>query len=152
GTAELVRQVASSASVRDGAAEVVVVDNHSSAHPAASRLRRRPSVSLRRWGRNRGFACAVNEGCRLSRGDWVLLLNPDISMKENFLDGVLALADRLKTEEPHAGIVGFALRNSDGSRQLSSGPFPTLAGTLAGLALPRARRKYRRVHGRRRAR
>ena len=26
---------------------------------------------------NRGFARAVNEGCRLSQGEWFLLLNPD---------------------------------------------------------------------------
>src|SRR5207247_751778 len=32
---------------------------------------------------------------------------------------------------------------SDGTPQLSSGSFPTLPGTLAGLARPRAQRKYR---------
>ena len=37
--------------------------------------------------------------------------------------------------EPRAGIVGFHLRNSDGSRQLSAGPFPTLLGTIARLIL-----------------
>jgi GT2 family glycosyltransferase len=113
-------------------------------------LRRRTGVSLRRWGRNRGFARAVNEGCRLSRGDWFLLLNPDVTVPADFLEGALAIADELTTAEPRAGIVGFQLRNGDGSRQLSSGPFPTLAGTLAGLALPRARRKYRVVRGRQR--
>jgi len=34
---------------------------------------------LRRFSSNRGFARAANEGCRLSRGDWLLLLNPDVS-------------------------------------------------------------------------
>ena len=33
--------------------------------------------------------------------------------------------------EPRAGIVGLQLHNADGTPQLSSGPFPTLAGTLA---------------------
>jgi GT2 family glycosyltransferase len=141
-TAALVEQLAASDALRTGAAEVVVVDNHSPPHPLLRRLRRRPGVSLRRWGRNRGFARAVNEGCRLSRGDWLLLLNPDMTVPPDFLDGVLALADRAAAQEPRTGLVGFALRNGDGSRQFSAGRFPTLARTLAGLALPRARRKY----------
>jgi GT2 family glycosyltransferase len=146
-TATLTEQLLSTACAGTTAAEVVVVDNHSPAHPLARRLRRRPAVSLRRWGRNRGFARAVNEGCRLARGRWLLLLNPDVSVPPGFLDGVLALADRLADEEPRAGIVGFGLRNPDGTRQLSCGPFPTLAGSLARLLLPRSRRKYLRVPG-----
>jgi GT2 family glycosyltransferase len=151
-TAALVRQILRTPAARRGAAEVVVVDNHSPPHPVAARLRRWPGVSLRRWGRNRGFARAVNEGCRLSRGRWYLLLNPDLTIPDGFLDGVLALADRLAAEEPRAGIVGFQLLNSDGSPQLSSGNFPTLAGTLGGLLLPRWRRKYRRLDVRQRCR
>ncbi len=140
-TAELVRQLLLSACVRRGDAEVVIVDNHSPPHPAARKLRRSAGVSVRRWGANRGFARAVNEGCRLSQGEWFLLLNPDTTLSEGFLDGVHALADRL-ADEPRAGIVGFHLRNSDGSRQLSTGSFPTLTSTLARLLLPRSRRKY----------
>src|SRR5947207_7611948 len=83
--------------------EVVVVDNHSPAHVLARRLRRWRGVSLRRCGRNRGFARAVNEGCRLSQGQWILLLNPDISVSPDFLDGVLALMERFSAEEPSAG-------------------------------------------------
>jgi GT2 family glycosyltransferase len=138
-TEELVRHLQNTASVKCGAAEIVIVDNHSPPHPIARRLRRHTSVSLRRWPNNRGFARAVNEGCRLSRGDWFLLLNPDTTPSEDFLDGVEAMLDRL---EPRAGIVGFHLRNSDGSRQLSAGPFPSLVMTLIRLLLPRSRRKY----------
>lgn len=151
-TRRVVGSITRSAASRSGAVEVVVVDNHSAPHPVAGRLRRRPGVSLRRWGRNRGFARAVNEGSRLSRGDWLLVLNPDVSLPRGFLKGVLDLADRLNAADPQAGIVGFHLRNPDGTRQLSSGPFPTLVGTLAGLALPRARRKYRPVGTKRRCR
>ena len=140
-TAYLVRQLRAEQCLRGGAAEVVVVDNFSDPHPAAAQLRRLSGVSLRRWRRNRGFARAVNEGARLSRGDWVLLLNPDVTLSPGFLDEALARAGRL-ADEPDVGVVGFGLRNPDGSRQLSTGPFPTLAGTLARLLLPRHRRKY----------
>lgn len=138
-TEELVRHLQASPSVKHGDAEIVIIDNHSPHHPLMKRLRRQPNVSLRRWKQNRGFARAVNEGCRLSQGDWFLLLNPDTTPSEGFLDGVVAMLERL---EPNAGIVGFHLRNSDGSRQLSAGPFPSLASTIARLALPRSRRKY----------
>jgi GT2 family glycosyltransferase len=138
-TAELVRHLQNSPALQRGDVEIVIVDNHSPKHPLVKRLRRQPHVSLRRWPSNRGFARAVNEGCRLSQGDWFLLLNPDTTPSEEFLDGVVAMLNRL---EANAGIVGFHLRNSDGSRQLSAGPFPTLLSTIARLALPRSRRKY----------
>jgi GT2 family glycosyltransferase len=142
-TAALVQQVRATACARRGEVEVMVVDNHSPPHRLMRRLRRWPEVSLRRWGRNRGFARAVNEGCRLSRGQWFLLLNPDVQVTPEFVQGALNLARSLDATEPDTGIVGFRLCNADGSDQLSCGSFPTLAGTLARLALPRARRKYR---------
>lgn len=141
-TAALAQQILRiPAHLRD-AAEVVVVDNHSPAHPVVARLRRWPGVSLRRWGRNRGFARAANEGCRLSRGRWLLLLNPDITLGDHFVEGVLGLVGRLEDFAPRVGVVGFRLGNGDGSPQLSAGPFPTLTGTLARLLLPRHQRKY----------
>ncbi len=151
-TAALVRQVRSAPGAGRGEVELMVVDNHSPPHRLLRRLRRWPEVSLRRWGRNRGFARAANEGCRLSQGQWFLLLNPDVSVTSEFIQGVLDLADNLQTHQPRAGIVGFRLRNSDGSGQLSTGQFPTLAGTLAGLAQPRHRRKYQVVPGQERHR
>jgi GT2 family glycosyltransferase len=144
----LTEQLLAASCTRQGEVELVIVDNHSPLDRLIHSLRRREGVSLRRWGRNRGFARAANEGCRLSRGEWFLLLNPDMSATPDFLDGVLTLVDRLAAQ-PRTGIVGLQLRNSDGSRQLSAGPCPTLAGTLARLVLPRACRKYRFVSGQR---
>jgi GT2 family glycosyltransferase len=141
-TAALVKSLRQASCLRGGQAEVVIVDNDSPPHRIVHQLRRCPGVSLRRWARNRGFARGVNEGCRLARGEWLLLLNPDISVDDGFLDGVQALVEELTATEPRTGIVGFRLRNRDGSPQLSAGFFPTLPGTLARLLLPRARRKY----------
>lgn len=140
-TAGLVQQICDSPDTKAGRIEVVVVDNHSPPSRLMERLRRRAGVSLRRWGRNRGFARAVNEGCRLSQGDWLLLLNPDVSVNNAFLEGVLRLCVDLE-KNSRTGIVGFQLHNSDGSPQLSWGPFPSLLGTLARLLLPRQQRKY----------
>lgn len=141
-TARLVRQLRrSSAFARE--AEIVVIDNHSPPHPIISHLRRADGISLRRWRKNRGFATAVNEGCRLSRGEWLLLLNPDVSVPDGFLDSVLVRANALGGgHDDRAGIAGFRLANDDGSWQLSTGRFPTLASTLLGRLWPRASRKY----------
>lgn len=147
-TTALVRQLRSERCVRRDEAEVLVVDNHSFPDRIIPRLRRWTGVSLRRWKKNRGFARAANEGCRLSRGHWYLLLNPDVTVPADFLAQVLAAADRLGEESPDAGIVGFQLRNSDGSQQLSAGAFPTLLGTLLALLRTRARRKYLAVRSR----
>lgn len=141
-TLHLVRQLRAGSGLRRGDAEVILVDNHSPLEKSVPRLRRLAGVSLRRLGRNRGFARAVNEGWRLSQGEWLLLLNPDVTLSDGFLDGVLGLVDRLQREQPEVGVVGFHLKNPDGSRQLSAGPFPTLLGTLARWLLPRSRRKY----------
>jgi GT2 family glycosyltransferase len=148
----MLRQLRQAPEFQRGSTEVLVVDNHSPPHRLIRTLRRIQGISLRRWGRNRGYAKAVNEGCRLSRGQWVLLLNPDVTLCDGFLPGVLAVMEQLETVEKRAGIIGFHLRNDDGSRQLSTGVFPTLFGTLSGLLLPRERRKYRRVHARARCR
>lgn len=144
-TYDLVRQLLSAPAMRRGAAEIVIVDNDSPKHPALGRLRRMAHVSVVRWNRNEGFARAVNEGCRLSRGDWYLLLNPDISLPDDFIARVLETLERFERDEPRAGAIGFHLRNTDGTQQLSTGPLPTFAASLARLALPRRRRKYART-------
>jgi GT2 family glycosyltransferase len=123
----------------EGLAEIVIVDNHSPPHRLVPRLRRARGVSVRRWKNNRGFARAVNEGCRLSRSDWFLLLNPDTTVPPGFLDQVMARIGQL---DSNAGIVGFRLLDDDGGWQLSTGRFPGFAGTLARLVLPRRSRKY----------
>src|SRR3954452_14326543 len=55
-TARLVAQLQHSRALASGIGEIVIVDNHSPAHPLLPGLRRAEGVSLRRWGRNRGFA------------------------------------------------------------------------------------------------
>jgi GT2 family glycosyltransferase len=141
-TARVVKQLRAQPALRHGDVEVVIVDNHSPFHPIVPRLRRADGVSLRRWRSNRGFARAVNEGCRLSRGDWLLLLNPDTTVSPGFLACALERAEDLVRHDPVAGILGFRLRNPDGSEQLSTGRFAGLFETVGRLLLPRHRRKY----------
>jgi N-acetylglucosaminyl-diphospho-decaprenol L-rhamnosyltransferase len=140
-TTRLTRHLRRCEAARRGAAEVVVVDNGSPRRRAARNLRALSGVSVYLNGRNEGFARAVNRGSNLSRGEWVLLLNPDVSVPDGFLDDVLDAAQRWPARDPRAGVVGFQLLNRDGTRQASAGPLPTLWRTAAGMLRPRARRK-----------
>ena len=140
-TARLTRQLRQCEAIRRGAAEVVIVDNHSPKNSLAKSLEKLSGVSVVRFGQNYGFAKAVNRGSNISRGEWVLLLNPDVTVTEGFLDEVLEAAQRFPAVDPKAGVIGFQLRNRDGTKQASSGAFPTLRRTLAGLVLPRSRRR-----------
>jgi GT2 family glycosyltransferase len=144
-TARLVRQLRRSAAVRTGSVAIQVVDNGSPPHRLAARVMRGRGASVRHFDHNLGFAAAVNRGCRLTTGPWVLLLNPDITVPDGFLDAVLGTVRA--DAAPDAGVVGFRLLNRDGSPQPSAGPFPTFARTLAGLFFPRARRKCRTNRG-----
>lgn len=140
-TARLTRQLRKCEAVRRGAAEIVIVDNHSPKQSVAKQLRKMSGVSVVRFDRNYGFARAVNRGSNISRGEWVLLLNPDVTVHDGFLDEVLESAQRFPAIDPTAGVIGFQMRNRDGTRQASAGAFPTLFRTVAGLLVPRARRR-----------
>jgi GT2 family glycosyltransferase len=59
-----------------------------------------------------------------------------------FLACALERAEDLVRHDPVAGILGFQLRNPDGSEQLSTGRFAGLFETVGRLLLPRHRRKY----------
>lgn len=141
-TARLARRLCQGQLVRHGHAEVVIVDNHSGQHRRVQQLRRKDGISLRRYGFNHGFAKAVNEGIRLGRGEWVLLLNPDMTALPGFLDAALSAAERLAAEEPRVGIIGLGLLDPEGTAQRSTGPFPTLFNTIWRKILPRSMRKY----------
>ncbi len=140
-TFELVEQLRQSDSFRDGRTDIAIADNHSPPHPLREQLRETEGVTVRPFSRNLGFARAVNEASRLGKGEWVLLLNPDMRVEPDFLDDVEAEIKRLERELPHTGVVGFKLRHGDGSRQASSGSYPTFLRTLTGLFVPRAQRK-----------
>lgn len=149
-TAALARQVLSGRAGARGGVEVMVVDNHSPPHRLLPRLRRTEGVSLRRWQGNHGFARAVNEGVRLSRGRWLLLLNPDMSVSSEFIDGIIDRADQLTESAPRAGIIGFQVRDTDHGLQPSVGRFPTLARCLLRLIVPRSQRRCQALRSRRR--
>jgi N-acetylglucosaminyl-diphospho-decaprenol L-rhamnosyltransferase len=92
---------------------------------------------------NGGFAVGVNAGWAAARGCWLLVLNPDVVAGAGLVAEVLRRVERFEQGGGDApGIVGFGLRNPDGSPQPSVGAFPSLARTVWEQLIPRSRRKY----------
>lgn len=102
--------------------EVFVVDNASGDGSPEMVRDQFPQVQLLENPGNPGFAAANNQGIRLSRGRYILLLNPDTIVKP----GALAALVKFMDEHPQAGAAGARLLNADGSLQESCYPRPTL--------------------------
>ncbi len=127
-----------------GTCEVVVVDNASRGSIPAGLADPRPGLRLIVRPDNGGFAAGVNAGWRSSSAGWFLILNPDVEIRAGFLARVLDRLDALDARGTHRpGIVGFGLKNPDGTPQGSVGAFPTLARSIREQFIPRPRRKYR---------
>ena len=106
--------------------EVIVIDNASEnidlpawgEYPDFVRLIRNPE--------NEGYARATNRGIRESRGEWVLLLNPDVELNG---EGVLAMIEALGADSA-AGAATARLDSPDGSFQRYYTRFPTLCALV----------------------
>lgn len=145
-TTRLVASLSESREVALGTCEIVVVDNASAWKPPPS-LSDAPARLVWRAD-NGGFSAGVNDGWRAARGRWLLLLNPDVQVPPDFLTRVISKIEQWKNRGTGVpAIVGFGLRNPDGSPQASVGAEPTLLRLLLEPFLPRARRKYRAFQG-----
>lgn len=144
--ARLITSLTACAPARARRCEVIVVDNASGTAPPAAIGQAGPTVRLIERADNGGFAAGVNTGWRSAQGRWLLLLNPDVVAAPRFLDDVLARVDAFERDASSApGIVGFGLRNPDGTRQPSVGAEPGIWRALMEPFLPRSRRKYKAV-------
>ncbi len=91
--------------------EVFVVDNASRDDSVAYLRERFPDVNYIENKQNLGFSRANNIAIKESKGDYVLLLNPDTVISENVLSECIAFADA------HAGTgaIGVRMHNEDGT-------------------------------------
>lgn len=96
--------------------EVFVVDNNSTDGSVPFLRRHFPQVHYIENKENVGFSRANNQAIRLSKGEYVLLLNPDTLVLSNtFRDCIHWLDDT-----PEAGAVGVAMYGADGRFALES--------------------------------
>lgn len=102
-------------------AEVIVVDNHSLDGSIAYLQQRYPEseypmVRFVSFAQNLGFARANNIAIRQSRGEYVLLLNPDTVVGEKVLTACLDFLDA----HPKAGAAGVRMLGANGRWALES--------------------------------
>jgi GT2 family glycosyltransferase len=99
--------------------EMVVVDNNSQDRSVEIVKYYFPEAKIIRNSENLGFARAVNQGIEASSGEFILLLNPDTRLKEDFIEILV----RKLEEHPEAGGVCGKLLTEDGKKIDSAGIF-----------------------------
>jgi len=120
--------------------ETIVIDNGSEDGTAEVVAKRFPSVRVVANSENLGYSRAVNQGMRLSSGRAMLVINPDIIVRDGSIDRLIEFMDT----HPDAGIVGSKLVYPDGSLQHSCRSFYTVSAllyrrTFLGKLFPRAK-------------
>lgn len=106
--------------------EIIVVDNGSSDGSVEWIRQKFTKATLIMNSVNLGFARANNQAMALSKGRYVLLLNPDVEAKEGAIENLVAFMEG----HPEAGVAGAQLLYPDGSKQNSIANFPSLATEL----------------------
>ncbi|HTN46924.1 MAG TPA: glycosyltransferase [Flavipsychrobacter sp.] len=104
--------------------EIIVVDNCSTDGSIPMLKERFPDVILIENKDNKGFGKANNQGVAIAKGEYILFLNPDTVLPEDFFAKAIGYMD----EHPQAGCLGPKLL--DGKGQLapeSKRSFPTLS-------------------------
>lgn len=91
-------------------AEVIVVDNNSVDGSSAMIANKFPSVILIENHENVGFSKANNQAIQRSKGEYVLLLNPDTVIEESTLSRCISFMDAY----PKAGILGAKMIDGKG--------------------------------------
>lgn len=93
---------------------------------------------------NVGFATGVNQGMKLAKGKYILLLNGDVIFDAHILEGMLAHL----AEEPEVGIASCVIRYPNGELQPSIRRFPTpwnqflVMSKIPHVYTPRAHKRY----------
>jgi N-acetylglucosaminyl-diphospho-decaprenol L-rhamnosyltransferase len=108
--------------LRDQVDELVVIANGRGSRPGDMP----EDVRVLENERPLGFSANVNKGIRSTRGEYVVISNPDAVPEEKCVAELVRFADA----HPRCGIAGPKMLNPDGTLQASRRSFPTIGGTL----------------------
>lgn len=103
--------------------EVIVVDNASTDGSVSMIKNKFPQVRLIVNKKNLGYAKANNQGIRIAKGKYILLLNSDTKIINRAIEKMVNWMNL----HPRVGVAGCQLLNSDGSIQPSAGFLPRLS-------------------------
>jgi GT2 family glycosyltransferase len=95
--------------------EVIIIDNASNDGSVEFIKEKFPNVKLIVNSVNRGFSRANNQGLKISKGEYLLLLNPDTILREDTLKRMIDFFH----QNPETGLAGCKILNPDGTLQLA---------------------------------
>jgi GT2 family glycosyltransferase len=102
--------------------EIIVSDNGSTDGSIEFIRKQFPNVRVIENGVNLRFAKGNNVGIQASRGEYILILNPDTIIHDGTLDHMIAYAEK----HPEGGAFGCRVLNGDGSYQACIRPLPSV--------------------------
>ena len=106
--------------------EIIIIDNGSSDGTVVELTKLTKLVKLVKNRGNLGFARANNQGIKIAKGKYVLLLNSDTEVKNGAIKKLIDFAE----SAADAGVVGAKLLNPDGSIQPSAFNLPTISRAI----------------------
>lgn len=117
---------------------LIIVSDDYSPHPFPDD----PTTTVVRRPSNGGFGSAVNSGAEHATGEWLMVLNSDLTISETFV------ADWLEAARPWKDAVTTPrIVSPEGSEAWSGRHFPTIAHQIVEWLVPLARwRHLRRLH------
>jgi len=112
---------------RDREGEIIIIDNNSSdaTKTLLEKLSSRERIIY--FPNNRGFAFAVNKGISIAKGEYILLVNPDLIIDWHCINEMLNF---LKIHKWIAA-VGPRLIYPNGDHQLSCRRYPTIRAVIS---------------------
>ena len=128
---------------------VLVIDNASTDGTVEFVRSHYPTAAVLQNFKNLGYAKANNQGIKLAKSPYVLVLNPDVILEPDFLARLVALAD----QQPQAGSFGgklLKLHSQAIDQQDQSGLRQAVKSDLidsAGLLIYRSRKVVNRGEG-----
>jgi GT2 family glycosyltransferase/glycosyltransferase involved in cell wall biosynthesis len=110
---------------------IFVIDNNST--DDVRRIKESfPQIVLFQNKINIGFAAAINQGIRKSKAKYLLFLNPDTLLLNDFFQPILEYLENNKS----TGIIGPKILDTDGTIQGSARAFPNALTALYGRSSP----------------
>ena len=106
--------------------EIIVIDNNSQDGTSEIIETEFPEIILIRNKENCGVATARNQGIKIARGRYILILDADMELKENSIEQLY----RFMESNPDVGLVGCKLVDSSNNLQYSCKRYPNLLALI----------------------
>jgi N-acetylglucosaminyl-diphospho-decaprenol L-rhamnosyltransferase len=110
----------------EGVDTIVVVDNGSEDNSLDALAAADPSTRTLRMERNLGYGSAANRGVAATTSAYVLVMNADTVVEPGMVKALVAALEA----DPHLGVIGPRLDNSDGTLYPSVRQFPNMGDSI----------------------